>query len=102
MSELMRPAGLFLSTATPDSRERRAACITLIVSAALFAMLAPSAVQPLSALWAFVHVYNPAIAINDVGTTGRLLGQFTILRSTSLLVLAGGYLFTGLMAARTC
>ncbi|MEM5371271.1 sensor histidine kinase [Paraburkholderia azotifigens] len=98
MSELMQPAGLFLSTATPEPHERRAACITLIVSAALFAVLAPYAAQPLPALWAFVPVYNSAIAINDVVTAGLLLGQFTILRSMSLLVLAGGYLFTGLMA----
>ncbi|MEI6001787.1 MASE4 domain-containing protein [Paraburkholderia bengalensis] len=96
--ELMPPSGLFLSTARPEPHERRSAYITLIVSVALFATLAPFAGKPLPVLWVFVPVYNSAIAINDVVTAGLLLGQFTILRSSSLLVLAGAYLFTGLMA----
>ncbi|MEI6002608.1 hypothetical protein H3V53_37520 [Paraburkholderia bengalensis] len=90
MGDLMSPSGLFLSTARPEPHERRAAYITLIVSAALFATLAPLAGKPLPAPWAFVPVYNSAIAINDVVTAGLLLCQFTILRSTSLLALAGG------------
>ena len=36
MSELIQPARLFLSTAISEPHERRAACITMIVSAALF------------------------------------------------------------------
>ncbi|MEM5341378.1 sensor histidine kinase [Paraburkholderia azotifigens] len=98
MSESAQPSGLFLSTALPEAPERRAACTTLLVSATLFAILAPFAAQQLPPMWAFVPVYNSAILINDVVTAGLLLGQFTILRSMSLLMLAGGYLFTGLMA----
>jgi two-component system, sensor histidine kinase and response regulator len=48
-------------------------------------------------VFAFIPIYESALVINDLITAVLLLGQFTILRSRSLLALAGGYLFTALM-----
>ncbi|MGC2415530.1 MAG: MASE4 domain-containing protein [Stellaceae bacterium] len=47
---------------------------------------------------AFIPAYESALLINDLITAIMLFGQFGILRSRALLVLAGGYLFSGLMA----
>ena len=54
--------------------------------------------QAACAGWAFIPVYQSAIVVNDMVTAGLLLGQYAILRQRPLLVLAGGYLFTGFMA----
>ncbi|WP_241300693.1 sensor histidine kinase [Burkholderia stabilis] len=89
---------LFMSSLPPGRRERRLAIATVLVSAAIFAMLAPFAGMPLAAGWAFIPVYQSAIVVNDMVTAGLLLGQYAILREKSLLVLAAGYLFTGFMA----
>jgi len=89
---------LFMSSLPPGRRERRLAIATVLVSAAIFAMLAPFAGMPLAPGWAFIPVYQSAIVVNDMVTAGLLLGQYAILREKSLLALAGGYLFTGFMA----
>ncbi|WP_446900772.1 MASE4 domain-containing protein [Burkholderia sp. YIM B11467] len=89
---------LFMSSLPPRRRERRLALATVIVSAMFFAALAPFAGVPLAPGWAFIPVYQSAIVVNDMVTAGLLLGQYAILREKSLLVLAGGYLFTGFMA----
>ncbi|NTX31321.1 sensor histidine kinase [Burkholderia pyrrocinia] len=89
---------LFMSSLPPGRRERRLAFATVIVSAMIFVALAPFAGMPLAPGWAFIPVYQSAIVVNDMVTAGLLLGQYAILREKSLLVLAGGYLFTGFMA----
>ncbi|AWV03255.1 sensor histidine kinase [Burkholderia sp. JP2-270] len=89
---------LFMSSLPPGRRERRLAIATVLVSAAIFAALAPFAGMPLAPGWAFIPVYQSAIVVNDMVTAGLLLGQYAILREKSLLALAGGYLFTGFMA----
>ncbi|WP_321966223.1 sensor histidine kinase [Burkholderia cepacia] len=89
---------LFMSSLPPGRRERRLALATVLVSAVIFAALAPFAGRPLAPGWAFIPVYQSAIVVNDMVTAGLLLGQYAILREKPLLVLAGGYLFTGFMA----
>lgn len=89
---------LFMSSLPPGRRERRLAIATVLVSAVIFAALAPFAGMPLAQGWAFIPVYQSAIVVNDMVTAGLLLGQYAILREKPLLVLAGGYLFTALMA----
>ncbi|MBZ5789439.1 MASE4 domain-containing protein [Burkholderia contaminans] len=91
-------ARLFMSSLPPGRRERRLALATVLVSAVIFAALAPFAGRPLAPGWAFIPVYQSAIVVNDMVTAGLLLGQYAILREKPLLVLAGGYLFTGFMA----
>ncbi|MBN3775387.1 MASE4 domain-containing protein, partial [Burkholderia sp. Se-20378] len=89
---------LFMSSLPPGRRERRLALATVLISAVIFAALAPFAGRPLAPGAAFIPVYQSAIVVNDMVTAGLLLGQYAILRQRPLLVLAGGYLFTGFMA----
>lgn len=65
---------------------------------AIFLAAVPFAKVPLAQVWAFIPSYESAIVINDLITAVLLFGQFNILRSRALLVLASGYLFTACMA----
>jgi signal transduction histidine kinase len=87
-----------LSTATADARQRRIAAATVGVSAAVFLAVLPFAKVPLQPVWAFIPAYQSALAVNDLITSVLLFGQFAILRSRGVLLLASGYLFAALMA----
>ncbi|HET7156355.1 MAG TPA: MASE4 domain-containing protein, partial [Hyphomicrobiaceae bacterium] len=89
---------LFLSTQPAGAKERRAALAIVIVSAAIFVMIAPFAKVPLPPLPTFVAVYQSALVVNDLITAAFLFTQFGIVRSRSILLLASAYLFTALMA----
>ncbi len=89
---------IFLSTLPADRRERRLATAVVLVSAAVFAAVAPLARQPLAQIPAFLGIYQSALIVCDLVTAVLLFGQFAILRSIALLVLASGYLFSGSMA----
>ena len=90
---------VFLSTLPAGHGERRLALAVVLVSAAVFVIAVPLAKVRLSPVWAFIPVYQSALVVNDLITAVLLFGQFAILRSRALLVLASGYLFTALMAA---
>ncbi|HKX02592.1 MAG TPA: MASE4 domain-containing protein, partial [Methylomirabilota bacterium] len=90
---------VFLSTLPAGRGERRLALAVVVVSAAVFVIAAPLAKVRLSPVWGFIPVYQSALVVNDLITAVLLFGQFAILRSRALLLLAGGYLFTALMAA---
>jgi signal transduction histidine kinase len=90
---------VFLSTLPAGHGERRLALAVVLVSAAVFIIAVPLAKVRLSPVWAFIPVYQSALVVNDLITGVLLFGQFAILRSRALLVLASGYLFTALMAA---
>src|SRR6266851_3965463 len=89
---------IFLSTVAPSRRDWRLAAIIALLSLITFAAVAPFAKVQLPAVPAFVPAYESALLINDLITAILLFGQFSILRVRALLVLAGGYLFSGLMA----
>ncbi len=89
--------GVFLSTLPAGRRERRFALAVVLVSSTMFLSLAPFAKRPLGQVWAFIPIYESALVINDLVTAVLLFGQFTILRSRSLRVLATAYLFTAFM-----
>src|SRR5262245_1209548 len=89
----------FLSTAPSGRVSRRLALAIVIVSTVFFFAAAPFAKEAMTPLWAFIPIYQSALVINDLVTAVLLFGQFAILRSKGLLVLAGGYLFTACMAA---
>ncbi|WP_374568308.1 response regulator [Ideonella sp.] len=89
---------MFLSTLTAQRSQARLALAVAAVSAALFALLVPFAKRPLAPVWAFIPLYESALVISDLVTAALLFGQFAILRSRALLVLAGGYLFTACLA----
>jgi Membrane-associated sensor, integral membrane domain len=90
--------GLFLSTLPPERRERRLALGVIIVSAATFLCSAPFAEVPLGQMPAFIPIYQSALTVNDFVAAIILLGQFAILRSRRLAILASAYFFTACMA----
>lgn len=89
---------VFLSTAPAEPGDRRLAFVVVGLSLLVFLGLAPFASKPLLQVWAFIPIYESAIAIGDLITAAILLIQFDILRSRALLALGCGYLFTSLMA----
>jgi signal transduction histidine kinase len=89
---------LSLGTAPASAAERRLAFAVVLVSVAVFAGLAPFARKPLAPVPAFLPIYQSALVVCDLITATLLFGQFRILRSGALLALAGGYLFSAVMA----
>lgn len=69
-----------------------------LASLIVFLALAPFAKVPLQPVPAFLPIYQSALVVCDLITAVLLLGQFSILRSRAVLVLACGYLFSALMA----
>jgi len=90
---------IFLSTLTARREDRRRAAIVVLLSALFFVPMAPFAAVLLPPVFAFIPIYESALVLCDLITAVLLLGQVNILRSRALLILAGGYLFTALMAA---
>ncbi|MBI2772203.1 MAG: MASE4 domain-containing protein [Burkholderiales bacterium] len=88
----------FLSTLTPDQNQWRAALAVVLLSLVLFAAMVPFARVPLPPLPGFLPIYQSALVVVDLITMTLLLGQYAILKSRALLVLACAYLFGALMA----
>ncbi|MFA5914861.1 MAG: MASE4 domain-containing protein, partial [Burkholderiales bacterium] len=88
----------FLSTMPAGQRERRLALGFVLLSVAVFLAAAPFAKTALPAMPAFLPLYQSALVISELITAVLLLGQFAIVRSRALLVLASGYLFSACMA----
>ncbi len=95
--ELINERRVFLSTLPAGRGERRLAGAVVLVSLAVFIAAAPFAKMPLAQVWAFIPIYESALVINDAITAVLLFGQFRILQSRALAVLASGYLFTAFM-----
>src|SRR5437870_6193609 len=95
--ELTDGRRVFLSTLPAGHGERRLTLAVVLVSVAIFLTAAPLARVPLAQVWAFIPIYESALVINDLITAVLLFGQFSILRSRALRVLAGAYLFTAFM-----
>jgi len=88
----------FLSTFPARRGERRLALGAVLLSTLVFLAAAPFAKRPLPPVDAFLPIYQSALVIVDVITAVLLYGQFAILRSRALLVLASAFLFSSLMA----
>ena len=88
----------FLSTVPAEQGERRLALVALLASAAIFVALMPFAKVPLAKSFAFIPIYQSALVVNDIVTAVLLFGQFNVLRSRALCVLASAYVFTALLA----
>ncbi|WP_310451156.1 MASE4 domain-containing protein [Sulfuritalea sp.] len=88
----------FISTVRPSRHEKRLAYVIVLGSMLAFLGTAPFAQVPLTPIPAFLPIYQSAIIIGDVITFILLLGQYDILRSRGLLVIACGYLFNAAMA----
>jgi signal transduction histidine kinase/CheY-like chemotaxis protein/HPt (histidine-containing phosphotransfer) domain-containing protein len=87
-----------VSNLPASPQARRLALVVVLISVAVFAAAAPFAKTPLAPIGAFLPVYQSALIVNDLITALLLFGQFGILRSRALLVLACAYLFCALMA----
>lgn len=90
---------LVLSAQPADARSQFAALIVITVSLVIFAALAPFAKQQVAAYPVFIPLNQTALVINDVITALLLFFQLRVMRSSALLVLACGYVYTALMAA---
>jgi signal transduction histidine kinase len=90
--------GAFLSRAAVGSRELRLCLALMGISAVVFVICVPYVRVPQQPSPAFVAVYNAVSILNDFTTSIILFGQFNILRSRALLVLASGYLFASLIS----
>jgi diguanylate cyclase (GGDEF)-like protein len=88
-----------LSTGIAGRREVRFALTVIVISCGIFAAAAPFAKVSLGPVPAFTPIFVSTLVICDILTTVLLLGQFRISRSTGLLILACGYLFTASVAA---
>src|SRR5579871_1778044 len=98
MDDAARVARLFLADSPPGPRDRRFALGAVAISFVVFAAIAPFAKLQLPQVWAFIPSYQSALVVNDLITAVLLFGQYRILRSRALLVLASGYLFTASIA----
>ena len=89
---------LSLATSSTTASERRLALGLVVVSVAIFAVMAPFSRRPLPAVPAFLPIYQSALVVCELITAVLLFSQFRILRSRALLALAGGYVFSAAMA----
>ena len=90
--------GILLSADAASRREYGLALIAVLISGAIFCVAAPFAAMSLRHVTAFIPAYESAVVLSDLITAALLFGQFNILRSWALLVLACGYLFTASVA----
>ena len=102
-SEVSDEHRFVLATEASTSVQRR---LALVVAAAIFATFGVTVTIGLTAPFArtevivngFVPTLTAVFFVNDLITATLLFGQFSIVRSRALLVLADGYFFTALMA----
>src|SRR6202158_966886 len=87
-----------LSSLSPGRAQRRVAlAVVLALLVAFFIMDWPLSSIQLGRIDAFVPAYVTALLVIDLITAVLLFAQFSILRSSALLVIANGYLFTALV-----
>jgi two-component system, NarL family, sensor histidine kinase UhpB len=96
--ELSAERSVFLSSLPASEQECRFAGRVALVSLGAFLLCAPFAQVKLPEVWAFIPSYQGAFLVIDLITAILLFAQFAILGAASLLVLASGYLFTGLIS----
>ena len=92
-------AATFLLNQPADVAQRWRAGLVLVLSVLVFGALVPYVRTKLSPLPTFIPLYESALLINDTITAALLFGQYRILRSRALMVLACAYLYTALMTA---
>ena len=88
----------FLSTLEASKGDRKLALCVVLVSGLVFLPLAPLAKILLPAVPPFLPLYQSALVLTDLLTALLLFGQFAIVGSGALLVLASAYLFSAGMA----
>jgi signal transduction histidine kinase len=86
-----------LSTSPPSPLQTRLAASIVVVLLVALAATIPFARVPLSGTQPFVPAYAAAVLINELITSALLLSLFSARRSVAVLVLASGYLYSGLL-----
>ncbi len=99
MQEVSAEDAAFLSTLSTRPHEKKWALAVIALSALFFILAVPYAKLPLPKIWAFIPAYEAALITSDLITAALLFGQFRILGSRSLCVVACGYLFTACIAS---
>jgi PAS domain S-box-containing protein len=80
----------------PLDADRRLAILIVGVSAVIFVMIVPFAKTQLGPIPAFIPAYQSALFYSDMITAAVLYSQYSIQRTSALLLLATAYLFTAL------
>jgi hypothetical protein len=89
---------IFSSSLSPSPAQKRLALVVvLVIFAVTLIVTGPLSGINLPPVPAFVSAYTIAMFVNDSLTATLLFGQFSILRSRALLVIASGYVFTALI-----
>ncbi|WP_216819971.1 sensor domain-containing diguanylate cyclase [Zoogloea sp. LCSB751] len=88
---------LFLSTLTATPREKRVALAVLLLSLLVFALLAPFAGVPMTAVWGFIPCYESWLVATDLITAALLFSQYLSFNSRALFVLGCAYLYVACM-----
>jgi signal transduction histidine kinase len=88
-----------LSSLSPGPAQKRVALAVVLGLLVIFALITfgPLRGTHLRRVDAFVPAYVTAMLVNDSITAILLYAQFSIVRSAATLVIASGYLFTGLL-----
>ena len=88
----------FLLAALPPSRWQIGFALSVVVALVVaFGVTMPFVATPLPRIDAFIPALETAIVIADITTSALLFAQFSIVPRLALLVLASGYLLTGLI-----
>jgi signal transduction histidine kinase len=89
---------LFLLAALPPSKWQIGLALGIVLALLVaFGATALFANTQLPRVDAFIPALETAIVISDLATSALLFAQFSIVHRSALLVLASGYLFTGLI-----
>ena len=88
---------IFLSTMPAGQPQRRHALVAIAVAIVVFLTAAPFARVQLPTSPAFISIHESALFVISLITAVLLFGQFAILRSPAMLVLAAGYLYAAVM-----
>lgn len=92
-----REQPLLLAVMPPSTGQVRAAAIVAVAVLIAFLAALPFSKVQLPVFGPFVAVVDTILFLGDVITAVLLFAQYSVLRSRGLLVLAAGYLFTGLI-----
>jgi hypothetical protein len=85
------------ATLPPDSRQKRLALAVALLLPVLFFAIIPIGQIQLPRVDSYIPVVDTVMFINDSIAATLLFAQFSIMRSPSLLALAGGFVFTAFL-----
>lgn len=97
--EISNERWAFVSTEGAGRRESRFALTAVFISALVFVAVSPFARTPMAQYPVFIPIYVSTLVLSDLITATLLLGQYSVIRTLPVLVLAAGYLFTASITA---